>query len=143
MENTFDIQPVWLKNLRVLARIISIIFIIIYSLLITVMGLMFNRPAPASDYIALASCSIYVIGLLICFKWERLGGLISSGFLVIALIYMIYYDTGSNYDGTFNVGIYIGIFILAIPCILHFISWYFHRRLEINHPKTEKRPNDT
>ena len=89
------------------------------------MGAMFNKPAPASDYIVLASCSVYLIGLLIGFKWELLGGLISLGFLVIAIIYFIYYE--SNYR------IYILIFILMIPCILYIISWYFHREFEINH----------
>jgi len=143
MAKTINDEPNWLENHRLIARVISIVFITIFSAFVIIMGLMMNRPAPASDYISLASCCIYVIGLLISFKWERLGGLISSGFLVIALIYMIYYDTGSYYDGTFNVGIYIGIFILAIPCILHFISWHFHRKFEINHPKTEKRPTDT
>jgi dolichyl-phosphate-mannose--protein O-mannosyl transferase len=124
--NTFNHKLIWLRNLRLSARITSIIFIIYFTLFVFFMSAMFNKPAPASDYIVLTSCSIYVIGLLIGFKWEFLGGLISIGFLAIALIYSIYWDINSNFYNR-NYIIYIGIFILMIPCILYIISWYFHR----------------
>jgi hypothetical protein len=141
MNNTINDRPRWLGNLRLIARVISIVFIIIFSEVIMVMGFMMNRPA-TSDYILLASCSTYVIGLLIGFKLEGLGGIISLGFVVTAIIYSIYWDSGSRYDGTFNIGIYIQLIVLLIPCILYFLSWYFHRKFEINHQITEKPPNE-
>ena len=135
MGNTIKNKTNWLGNLRLLARITSLILIFFYVPMIIFMGLFINRPAPASDYIILASCSIYVIGLLIGFKWEGLGGIISIGFLVTVLIYLNYY-TGSHHVGTFNRGIYVVIFILMIPCILYILFWFFHRKLEINHTKS-------
>jgi hypothetical protein len=142
MESTTDDQPDWLGKLRLVARVISIVFIIIFSAFVILMGLMMNRPAPASDYIALASCSTYVIGLLIGFKLERLGGLISLGFVITSIIYFIYWDSGSHNDGTFNIEIYIGTIVLTFPCILYLLSWYFHKKLVINHPKTEEPSNE-
>lgn len=137
MGNTIKNKPNWLGNLRLIAGITSLILIFFYVPMVILMGLLINRPAPASDYIILASCSIYVIGLLIGFKREGLGGLISFGFLVIVIIYLIYYCTGPHYDGKLNGGICIVIFILMIPCILFILFWYFHRKLEINHTKSE------
>ena len=136
MGNTINNKPTWPRILRQSARIISLLFIGPFALLIIAMGFMFNRPAPTSDYIKLASCSIYVLGLLIGFKWEGLVGLISLVYLFIILMFMILPNIKEPPVHSF-VGVYIGIFILMIPCILHILSWYFHRKFEMNHSKTE------
>jgi len=145
MESTINDEPNWLGNLRLIARVISIVFIIFFSAFVILMGLMMNRPAPASDYIVLASCSTYILGLLIGFKCERLGGLISLGFVVTAIIYNIYWNSGSRNYGTWDSSEYFMLFFLfslMTPCILYLLSWFFHKKLEINHPKTEKSPNE-
>ena len=115
---------------RLIARILAVLIII--QSLFPLIPMVLNHSYPlvsgkASGNLVVFGCGfgIYFIGLLIGFKWEFLGGLISIVFLVIAIIYFIYYE--SNYR------IYILIFILMIPCILYIISWYFHREFEINH----------
>ena len=134
--NTINNKPNWLRNLRLSARIISLFLIVCFAALVIMMGLLFNRPAPASDYIILGSCSIYVIGLFIGFKWERLGGSISLTYLSIIFIGLIVSNISGPHVDSF-VGVYIGIFILMIPCILFILSWYYHRKSETNHLKTE------
>lgn len=129
MGNSINNKPKWLKVLRLSARIISVAFIIAFTFFLFITGAMLNQPAPASDYIQLASCTIYVIGLLVCFKWERMGALISIGFLAIALIFLFSEDTKYNFGKTYNE-IYTWVLILMIPCVLYLVSWYFHRKYE-------------
>lgn len=70
------------------------------------------------------------------------GALISFVYLNIILIGIIYLNiTNPHVYGV--VHIYVGVFILEIPCILYILSWYFHRKLEVNPPKTEKFPDET
>jgi hypothetical protein len=136
MENSINNKPAWLRSLRLSARVISLFLIVCFAALVIGMGLLFNRHAPSGDYIILGSCSIYVIGLLIGFKWERLGGSISLTYLSIILIGLIVSNISGPPVDSF-IGVYIGIFILMIPCILFILSWYYHRKLKMNHSKEE------
>lgn len=125
MEPKINYKPDWLSKLQLLARVTSLILIFFWVLMVMFMEAMLNRPAPVKDYIILASFSIYVIGLLIGFKWEGLGGLISSSYLVLVLINTI--------NGNFNAGFYVWILVFMLPGIFFLLYWYFHRKLDRNH----------
>jgi len=139
MESSDQNKPQALKILRLSARIISILLIPFCVFGALVWAFMLNPKvgsnyAPLKDYLIVFSIGIYIIGLLIGFKWELWGALISLLWFVAVLIYLIYFNSG------------ITIFylsILLVPCILYMLSWYLHREFRINQQNKEENLNLT
>ncbi len=134
MEDKEHLKNLPLRNLRILAKVVALIFVSGFSVFILIMSVMVNlgKRADLNDYLIVASGVIYILGLLTGLKWELLGAIISLGFLVAALSYFIYWDiTGASHG--FNIKIYAGTIVLLIPCLLYFLSWYFHRKSMDNH----------
>lgn len=116
-----------LKKLRLAARIIAILFILPYSVIVIIMGMMFNKPAAVTDYLILSSCSIYVIGLLIAFKYEGLGGLISLLFVITALIYFTISTAINSYAGN-SIKFTLLLFSLILPPALFLLYWTIKKK---------------
>ncbi len=123
MENLIYKDKSRLKSFLLVTKVVSLIFIGLYTLIFIFLTILMKRPAAVSEYISPAICSIYLIGLLISLKRHGLGALISSGFVVIAIVYLIFFIK----HGDTHI---LKVLVLFIPCILNFLSWYFLRKLK-------------
>jgi hypothetical protein len=76
----------WVKITRWVARIWSLGPILLT--LVVILGRDENvvEPVPWTDWLALILIFIAVLGLAIAWRWERLGGWISVGFLVVFMV---------------------------------------------------------
>jgi hypothetical protein len=130
MESTDQNKPQVLKILRLSARIISIL-LILFCVFGAIVGAFILNPkvgsnyVPVKDYLIVFSIGIYIIGLLIAFKWELWGAIVSLLWLIPAIIFLVANNSG------FAV-IYIIVFVLIVPCILFLLSWIFHKEFKEN-----------
>jgi hypothetical protein len=116
--------PSWLKNLRLAARLSSVL-VIAGTIIYVVREISALHPLeagtihpPLDDYITYSSTAIYILGLLIAFKKELLGSLVSILWLLTSIVYTMHYSIVNPY-----------LWILFIPPILYILSWYFHQKL--------------
>ncbi len=116
-------DPQGFKILRCFARISTVFFILYYLLLLLIMVLMFN-PKPGSHYAALGdyliagSILIYIVGLILTFKWELWGSVVSLCWIIIAITYTSIYLQSSSIKH---------FSIMIIPCLVNIFSWYLHK----------------
>ena len=92
-------------------------------LMALVMAFMLNPKAgsnyaPTRDYLITFSIIIYITGLLISFKREFWGSIVSLVWLLPATVYLL-----ANHAG---VGI-IFIIVLFVPCVLFILLWIAHK----------------
>jgi hypothetical protein len=114
-------KPQWLYILRIGARSVALIFIILILFLPIGEGGLWKHSSGAHtsqviDYLLLFLFGMYIGGLIVGFWREGLGGLISFGFMMTRIIIFAYY---------WNVPILF--YILFLPSLLYLLSWYFHR----------------
>jgi hypothetical protein len=114
-------KPLWLYILRIGARSVAIIFIIIILFLPIGEGGIWKHSSGANtsqviDYLLLFLFGMYIGGLIVGFWREWLGGLISFGFMMTRIIIFAYY-----WD------VPILFYILFLPSLLYLLSWYFHQ----------------
>ena len=115
----------WVKMTRWVARIWSLGPILIT--LVVIIGPDENvvEPVPWTDWLALSLIFISVLGLAIAWRWERLGGWISIGFLVIFMVvFLITVERSFPTWLIFLVGI-------GVPAVLFLISYYASRDREL------------
>jgi len=128
MESSDQNKPQGLKILRLSARIVSILFIPFCVLGALVLAVMLNPKggsnyAPLKDYLITFSIGVYILGLLIAFKWELLGAIVSLLWLIPAIIFLVVNNSGTAV---------IYIIVLIIPCILFVLSWILHKEYKEN-----------
>ena len=117
-------KPLWLTILRWSARISSILFIIFAIVLLIFFGGASSFSIEYYNFRAFAPLILYIIGLIIGFWREGLGGLISLVFIAFGIIIL-------TVDGIKLEGLTVleAFWFMFIPSILYILSWYFHRRL--------------
>jgi hypothetical protein len=123
-------KPLWLTILRWSARISSIgfigfaIFWIIAFHLKSFMMLLFAEYIIPTVYTPLV---LYIIGLIIAFRREGLGGWISLVFIAFGILF--HREDLVALAGE-KEAMVILTYLMFLPCILHILSWYSYRRLE-------------
>jgi hypothetical protein len=128
MVESDDSRSKRLSNLRSATRMASVGCAIVYSIMVLMMAMMFQTPAAWTDYLILVSSAIYLIGLLISFKSEGLGGSISMAYLLIVLIYLFISGIGKPANDLAIV--YAGILFFMFPALLNILYWFLGRESE-------------
>jgi hypothetical protein len=121
-------KPVWLNTLRLTARIIALLFVIILFLIfigkdmspIIRLTQLYEKP-----YLMMCLWFLTPIGYLIGLWKERTGGLLS---LVSTLTHMVFLSR-EGFGNTIHI-IYIFLCILIIPSILYLLYWYLNRTIK-------------
>jgi hypothetical protein len=115
-------KPLWLKILRWIARILALLFIAFILVMFIGEGGTWsqpkNLPLGVRDYGLLSLFGLYVIGLIIGWWREGLGGLISLVFIVALIVILL---SEGDYQLTY-------FYIMLLPDILYLLSWCFHRK---------------
>jgi len=126
-------KPLWLSIQRWFARIIALLFIVfILAMFIGEGGFWRHntgvQPLHVRDYLFLSFFGMYVIGLIIGFWREGLGGLISLLFMMIHIIIL-------SSEGIKNLTYF---YAMLLPCLLYLLSWHFHRRYARQNAQTSQ-----
>ncbi len=116
---------------RLIARIFSGIAIIQALVPLILMVLSHNHlaiPVKASGNLVIFGCGfgIYYIGLLVGFKWEGLGGLLSLSSLIVINFYTIIFMKLGEGIWLLSFAIFFGM----LPSIFYLLSWNFRRKAE-------------
>jgi hypothetical protein len=117
MGNRINHKPDWLIRFNIITMCTAILFAFFVYIIIFLLAIFPAKTNTLRDYIHIAYFGIYLIGLLIGFKWKGLGGLLCF----IAYIFIVFRDF---FDIHFMV-----YHFLIIPAVLYILSWYFHRRI--------------
>lgn len=116
------------KTFRIIARVLTVIYIIQVLIPLVSIVLMNDRQVIleyARGYFVIYVFCIYFIGLLIGFKWEALGGLLSLLSLMIVYFYSIVFMKLGEGIWVMSFSVLFG----TIPCIFYFLSWYFRKSI--------------
>jgi cytochrome bd-type quinol oxidase subunit 1 len=73
---------------------------------------------------------VYIIGLIIAFRREGVGGWISLVFIAFGIIF---HRIDLHALAEEKEVMVILTWLMFLPCILYILSWYFHRRLARQH----------
>ena len=108
----------WVPVVRWVARIWSLAPVIIALVVIVFSRAEEGVTVPWTDWAALSLLAVSVIGLALAWRWQRLGGWISLGALVLFLI--VFLITVERSFPTFVIFL-VGI---GVPAVLFLISAY-------------------
>jgi hypothetical protein len=75
------LSPTLIKTTRWTARVLSIIAIIFHAL--SFLGDRWSGPLPTGDVVRLGLWGLVLLGMMLAWKWERLGGLVIMGAFVV------------------------------------------------------------
>lgn len=115
------------ETFHTLARVFSLIFVVLMLFMIFVLVMLSNGPWTAKDFFELLLFGgSYVIGLLIGLKRPIKGGLIS---FITPMYLMILL---ANEASTYSLSSLTQFFILMIPGLLLILSWYVQQREDRN-----------
>ena len=133
METKNGKKPLWLSLLRWTARVIAIIFILFILSMFIGEGGFWSHPKGAlplctKDYVFLSLFGLYVVALAIGLWREGLGGILSLSLMIVFIIgqIIILWPEG--------IKRLIYFYLMLLPCILYFLSWFFHRRFARKEP---------
>jgi hypothetical protein len=128
METQSGNKPMWLTILRWGARISSIIFICFAIFWIIAFHLKSFWMLSFTDYIfptVYTPLVLYIIGLIIAFRMEGLGGWISLVIIAFGIIFHRKDLVSLAEEKEVMVAL---TWLMIFPSILYILSWYFHRR---------------
>jgi dolichyl-phosphate-mannose--protein O-mannosyl transferase len=128
------------RSLRIVAKIIALVYAIPSLYIFPVVLAFGNRPWPVSDYIFAGLGSLYIIGLFLGLRWPGFGGLICIIFPASQLLQMIIdYLKGTSTGNYFDV--FIFFLLLGIPGILYLIAWNVSRKQKLTTDTIRREKN--
>ena len=112
------------KIIRWIARIWSILIFVFALLRIFVPDPYATEPVPASDWFLLSLWGMAILGLLIAWRWELIGGIITIATMFVReLIWVVL-------KGDWLVNFLIIWFIVVPPAILFLVAWGLERKVK-------------
>jgi hypothetical protein len=108
--------------LRWIARIWSLILVIFIVLTILSPDPYATEPVPAVDWFLLSLWGVSVLGLVVAWRWERLGGILAIAAMFIRELAWILIK------GSWFAGFLILWAAVAPPAILFLLAWRLDRR---------------
>ena len=113
-------NPRLMTIIRWIARVWSILIFLVALLIVVVPDPNVVQPVPLTDWIELGFYWVVILGLLLAWRWEGLGGAIAlAGIVGHAVAFRIFRDTWFVQA--------IPVFILGLPGILFLLCWALSR----------------
>ena len=110
------------KIIRWIARIWSILVFVVALLRIFIPDPYATEPVPASDWFLLSLWGVAILGLLIAWRWELIGGIITIATMFAReLIWVML-------KGDWLVNFLIIWFFVVPPAILFLVAWGLERK---------------
>jgi hypothetical protein len=122
--NSLNINPRIVKIIRWIARVWSILIFVIALLIVVVPDPNIVQPVPLTDWIELGFYWVSILGLLLAWRWEGLGGAIAiAGVVGHGVAFRII----RGYWFHILVPAALLEFVLALPGILFQVCWALSR----------------
>jgi hypothetical protein len=114
--------PLSIKILRWIARIWSLILLVIALMIVIIPDPYATEPVPAVDWLLLGLWGTAVLGLLVAWRWELAGGIITlASMLLRELVWVLV-------NKAWIVNLLI-VWVLIVPPALMFLAvWRMQRR---------------
>ena len=110
------------KIIRWIARIWSILIFVVALLRIFVPDPSVTEPVPALDWLLLSLWGVAILGLLIAWRWELIGGIITIATMFVReLIWVML-------KGDWLVNFLIIWFFVVPPAILFLVAWGLEKK---------------
>ena len=110
------------KIFRSIARIWSILVFVFALLRIITPDPYATEPVPASDWFLLSLWGVAILGLLIAWRWELVGGIITIATMFVSELFWVILK------GDWLVNFLIFWFFLVPPAILFMVAWGLERK---------------
>ena len=110
------------KIIRWIARIWSILVFVFALLRIITPDPYATEPVPALDWFLLSLWGVAILGLLIAWRWELVGGIITIATMFVRELFWVILK------GDWLVNFLIFWFFLVPPAILFMVAWGLERK---------------
>jgi len=110
------------KIIRWIARIWSILVFVFALLRIITPDPYATEPVPASDWFLLSLWGVAILGLLIAWRWELVGGIITIATMFVRELFWVILK------GDWLVNFLIFWFFVVPPAILFMVAWGLERK---------------
>ncbi|MGW8226605.1 MAG: DUF7670 domain-containing protein [Anaerolineales bacterium] len=120
--STPNIVPTSIKITRWIARIWSILVFVVVLFIIFTPDPYATEPIPFEDWFLLSLWGVVILGLLVAWRWELVGGIITIVTLFIREIAWIILKGG------WMVSFLIVWLFIAPPAILFLLAWGLERK---------------
>ena len=118
--------------IRWIARVWSVLIFLVALLIVVAPDPYVVQPVPLTDWIELGFYWVSILGLLLAWRWEGLGGAIAlAGIVGHAVAFRIF-------RGSWFVQA-IPVFVLGLPGILFLVCWALSRGRSASRPSGDKR----
>ena len=114
--------PRSVKIVRWIARIWSILILLFVVLRIFIPDPYATEPVPAADWFLLSLWGVSILGLLVAWRWELIGGIITIATMFFREIMWIVLK------GNWWVNFLIIWFFVVPPAILFLVAWRLERK---------------
>ncbi|MBN2550311.1 MAG: hypothetical protein JXB15_14195 [Anaerolineales bacterium] len=119
-----DVVPRSAKILRWIARIWSLPVFALALLQISAPDPNITQPVPAEDMILLSLWGVAILGLLVAWRWELVGGLITIATMFMRELVWV------MLKGGWLVNFLIAWLLIVPPAVLFLIAWRLERKGE-------------
>lgn len=113
------------KIIRWIARIWSILVFVVALIIIFIPDPYATEPVPASDWFLASLWGVAILGLLIAWRWELIGGIITIATMFVReLIWVML-------KGYWWVNFLIFWFFVVPPAIMFLVAWGLERKTKV------------
>jgi len=134
--SSLSVNPRIVTILRWIARVWSILIFLVALLIVVVPDPNVVEPVPLTDWIELGFYGVSILGLLLAWRWEGLGG-------AIAIAGVVGHDVAFRIirGYWFHVLVPAALleFVLVLPGILFLACWALSRGRSASRPSGDKR----
>jgi len=120
--NNVKAAPRSVKIIRWIARIWSILIFVFVLMRIFIPDPYATEPVPAEDWFLLSLWGVAILGLLIAWRWERIGGIITIATMFFREIMWVVLKGG------WLVNFLIIWFFVVPPAVLFLLAWRMERK---------------
>jgi len=120
--NTVNPKSRSIKITRWIARIWSLLVFALAILIVSTPDPYTTEPVPASDWFLLSLWGVAILGLLVAWRWELLGGIITIATMFIRELAWVVLR------GPWLVNFLIVWLLVVPPAILFLVAWKIERK---------------
>lgn len=120
--STANVVPRSVKSIRWTARIWSVLVFVVALLVIFIPDPYATEPVPVADWFLLSLWGVAILGLLVAWRWELLGGIITIATMFIRELAWVILK------GEWLVNFLLFWLFVIPPAILFLVAWGLERK---------------